>query len=74
MLDFEGVNFITYKTLGVDDFLEYEYDNILFDKVVEFNGYYIIKFKANLKTDGKDILEIHRVAELDKKYEQKLKK
>jgi hypothetical protein len=74
MLDFEGVNFITYKTLGVDDFLEYEYDNISFDKVVEFNGYYIIKFIANLKTDGKDILEIHRVAELDKKYEQKLKK
>ncbi len=74
MLDFEGVNFITYKTLGVDDFLEYEYDNISFDKVVEFNGYYIIKFIANLKIDGKDILEIHRVAELDKKYEQKLKK
>ena len=34
----------------------------------------ISKFNANLKTDGKDILEIHRVAELDKKYEQKLKK
>jgi hypothetical protein len=74
LLEFENVNFITHKTLGADDFLEYEYDNILFDKVVEFNGYYIIKFNAKLKIDGRDILEIHRVSELDKKYEQKQKK
>lgn len=74
MLDFNSVNFITYKTLGSDDFLEYEYDNISFDKIVEFNGYYIIKFIGKVKTNGNDILETHRVAELDKKYEQKLKK
>ena len=74
MLGFNSVNFITYKTLGSDDFLEYEYDNISFDKIVEFNGYYVIKFIGKVKTNGNDILEIHRVAELDKKYEQKLKK
>jgi hypothetical protein len=74
MLDFNSVNFITYKTLGSDDFLEYEYDNISFDKIVEFNGYYVIKFIGKVKTDGNDILETHRVVELDKKYEQKLKK
>jgi len=74
MLEFNGVNFITYKTLGADDFLEYEYDDISFDKIVEFNGYYIIKFTAKIKTDGNDILETHRMAELDKKYEQKAKK
>jgi hypothetical protein len=74
MLDLKNVNFITYKTLGSDDFLEYEYDNISFDKIVEFNGYYIVKFIGKVKISGNDILEIHRVAELDKKYEQKLKK
>ena len=74
MLDLNEVNFITYKTLGSDDFLEYEYDNLSFDKIVEFNGYYIVKFIGKVKTNGNDILETHRVAELDKKYEQKLKK
>ena len=74
MLEFNEINFITYKTLGSDDFLEYEYDSISFDKIVEFNGYYVIKFIGKVKTNGNDILETHRVAELDKKYEQKLKK
>lgn len=74
MLEFDSVNFITYKTLGADDYLEYEYDNISFDKIVEFNGHYVIKFNANVKTNGVDILEKHRVAELDIKYEQKAKK
>jgi hypothetical protein len=74
MLEFDSVNFITYKTLGADDYLEYEYDNITFDKIIEFNGHYVIKFNANVKTNGVDILEKHRVAELDIKYEQKAKK
>lgn len=74
MLDLNEVNFISYKTLGTDDFLEYEYDNLSFDKIVEFNGCYIVKFIGKVKTNGNDILETHRVTELDKKYEQKLKK
>jgi|LakMenE18May11ns_1017448.scaffolds.fasta_scaffold9954849_2 hypothetical protein len=74
MLDFNEINFITYKTLGTDDYLEYEYDNISYDKIVEYNGYYVIKFNAKIKTDGNDILDAYRVKELDKKYEQKAKK
>ncbi len=74
MLNFESVNFITYKTLGADDFLEYEYTNITFDKIVEYNGYYIIKFISKIKIDGNNILENYRVDELDKKYNKKEKK
>ena len=74
MLDFNEINFITYKTLGADDYLEYEYNNISYDKIVEYNGYYVIKFNAKIKTDGNDILDAYRVKELDKKYEQKAKK
>jgi hypothetical protein len=73
-LKFEGVEFITYKTIGSDDFLLYRYENIEFDKIVEFNGFYVIKFKGKVVIDGKDILEEHKVAELDKKYEQKASK
>ena len=34
----------------------------------------LIKFKAKLTINGQDILDDHKVDELEKKYEQKLKK
>jgi len=74
ILDIKKIGFITYKTIGAYDFLEYQYDDIVFDKIVTFNGFYVIKFKANVTVNGDDILEQHRVEELDKKYELKEKK
>ena len=74
IIEFSGVNFITYKSMGVNDFLEFEYDNISYDKIVEYNGYYVIKFIGTIKIDGRDILDEHRMVELDKKYENKTKK
>lgn len=74
IIEFNGVNFITYKSMGVNDFLEFEYDNITYDKIVEYNGYYVIKFIGTIKIDGRDILDEHRMFELDKKYENKQKK
>lgn len=74
MLEIKSVNFVTYKTLGIPDYLLYEYDIESFDKITIFNGYYLIKFIGNVKTNGKDIFETHRMNELDKKYENKLKK
>ncbi len=74
LIEFDSVNFITYKNIGVDDFLEFEYDIVEFDKIIEFNGSYVLKFKATVKINGEDVFEKHRVADLDKKYEQKLKK
>lgn len=73
-LEFDGVEFLTYKTIGADDFLLYNYEIIGFDKIIEFNGFYVIKFKAKLIIDGQDILEEHKVNELEKKYENKVKK
>jgi hypothetical protein len=74
MLEIKEVGFVTYKTIGADDFLEYKYEIIKFDKIVEFNGYYVIKFLATVMIDGEDILEKHRVTELDEKYKNKTKK
>jgi hypothetical protein len=72
--DIQKIGFVTYKNLGVEDYLEFEYDVQSFDKIIEFNGFYVIKFIAKVVTNGKDIFEEHRVVELDKKYEQKAKK
>jgi hypothetical protein len=74
MLNIKGVEFVTYKTLGVSDFLEFKYKIDSFDKIIEFNGFYVIKFIATVEVDGVDITEKHRVETLDKKYEQKAKK
>jgi len=74
MLDIKDVSFVSYKTMGVSDYLEYEYKITSFDKIIEFNGNYIIKFIADVSIDGRDILEEHRVEALDKKYADKAKK
>jgi hypothetical protein len=74
MLEFNSIEFVTYKSLGVSDFLEFKYEIESFDKIIEFNGSYVIKFIANVIVDGKDIMEEHRVEELDKKYADKAKK
>lgn len=74
ILDIKEVAFVSYKTIGSEDFLAYQYKVLNFDKIVDFNGYYVIKFIVEVILNGKDILEEHRVTELDNKYEKKEKK
>lgn len=74
MFDFNSVEFVTYKSLGVSDFLQFKYEIESFDKIIEFNGSYVIKFISNVVINGDDIMETHRVEELDKKYAEKAKK
>lgn len=72
--DFNEVKFVTYKAIGANDFLEYKYEITSFDKIIEFNGNYVIKFKANTIINGVDILSIYKQDELEKKYKNKEKK
>jgi len=74
MLEIKEVEFLTYKTIGADDFLQYNYEITSFDKIVEFNGHYLIKFIATVKVNGEDVLEKHRMIKLDEKYKNKQKK
>lgn len=74
ILDILGVKFITHQTLGVDDFLEYSYDIVSFDKIIEHNGHYVIKFIGETVINGNNILEDRRVVKLDEKYNNKEKK
>jgi hypothetical protein len=73
-LDFDGIEFISYKTIGVDDFLHYSYTNIKFDKIVEYNGHYVIKFKADISINAHNIFEQYKQDELEEKYEKKERK
>ena len=72
--EMKSIDFISFKTLGTNDFLEYKYSDVTYDKIVEFNGFYVIKFKCKVIVNGRDIFEEHRQEVLDKKYENKDKK
>jgi hypothetical protein len=73
-LELVNVSFVTYKSLGVSDFLLFEYSDVSFDKIVEFDGNYVIKFKAKISVNGEPMFDKYKVEELDKKYENKERK
>lgn len=70
-LEFQTVGFITDKTIGSVDFLKFEYDILSFDKIIEFDGNFVIKFVAKILINGLDILEIYKEEELEEKYKNK---
>jgi hypothetical protein len=70
-LEFQKVSFITDKTIGSVDFLQFEYDILSFDKIIEFDVNFVIKFVAKISTNGFDILEIYKEEELEEKYKNK---
>jgi len=73
-LDILSVTFVSYNTTGVKDMLDFEYKIIKFDKLVEFDGYYVIKFKSEVIKNGESLIEKYREEELDEKYKNKERK
>lgn len=71
MLDILGVGFTTYKDIGVKDFHRFQYEIKSFDKIIQFDGYYVIKFKSEIILNGEYLLEKYRLEELDEKYKNK---
>jgi hypothetical protein len=74
MLEIKEIGFITNNTLGKRNYLEFKYEVTSFDKITEFNGYYLIKFIAKVTTDGFDVLEKFKSESLEIKYKNKEKK
>lgn len=70
-LEISTVGFITNKTMGAKDFLLYKYKVDKVDKIIEFDGHYVVKFLAHPVINGESILEDFREEDLDKRYENK---
>lgn len=70
-LDIEGVNYITQNTMGASDYELYEYVITGVHKIVEFDGHYVIKFKANVTINGDNIIDKFRELDLDERYKNK---
>jgi len=71
LLEINKVGFISDKTIGCDDGLEYEYEITNFHKIVKFNGFYVIKFKAKPIINGEDVFSKYKLDELEERYENK---
>lgn len=74
LFEIKEVDFITYKSIGTYDFLEYRYVITSFDKIIEYDGSYVVKYKANVVINGDDILTKYIEEELEDKYKNKEKK
>jgi len=74
IIDIKTVSFVTNNTVGVPDFLEFEYTIQKFDKIVEFNEFYVIKFISEVTIEAKSIIDKFRNEELDEKYKNKEKR
>lgn len=57
IVDFQALSFISSNAYGTDDLKFYEYDNIKFDNIISFDGSYVLRFTADVVTDGFDMIE-----------------
>lgn len=71
LLEINQVAFITEKAIGAKNGLEYIYEIKKFHKIIEFNGYYIIKFMAKPIVNGLSIFDKYKLSDLDTRYENK---
>lgn len=74
VLDIENVYFITNHAYKQVDMLEFEFKNLTFLKIVEFDGHYIVRFKAKIVKNGIDLTEQYYSKTMDEKYKNKVKK
>lgn len=74
ILDYEEISFITNHAYKLDDMIKFVFKNIWFREVVEFDGHYILKFKASLQQDTLDLTKKYFSKTMEEKYKNKEKK
>ena len=74
ILDYEEVSFVTSHAYKMDDMVKFVFKNIRFREIVEFDGHYIVRFKASVQEDVIDLTKIYYSKTMDEKYKNKEKK
>lgn len=73
IIDFNGVNFVTSHAYLFDDMVEFDFKHPIFQKIVEYDGHYVIKFKATLSKLYDKIKDVYSKT-MDEKYQNKVAK
>ena len=71
---YEEISFITNHAYKLDDMIKFVFKNIWFREVKEFDGHYILKFKASLQQDTLDLTKRYFSKTMEEKYKNKEKK
>jgi len=74
ILDYEEVSFITKHAYKMNDLVKFVFKNIWFKEIVEFDGHYIVRFKASLRQDTIDLTKKYYSKTMDEKYKNKERK
>lgn len=71
---FDKVWFISEHAYGSKDYYRFEYGNLIFKDILEFDGDYVICFEADVISDGFDLTEKYFDAKMDSRYKNKEKR
>ena len=74
ILEMEQMRFITSHAYKQEDLIEFVFRNLWFKEVAEFDGDYILRFKASIEHDGYDLTDAYYNKTMDEKYKNKEKK
>lgn len=74
VLDMEQMRFVTNHAYKKDDLIEYVFRNLWYRETVEFDGDYILRFKASIEHDGYDLTASYYNKTMDEKYKNNEKK
>lgn len=74
VLDMEQMRFVTSHAYKQDDLIEYVFRNLWYKETVEFDGDYILRFKASIEHDGYDLTASYYNKTMDEKYKNNEKK
>lgn len=74
ILDYEEIYFYTHHAYKMNDMVKFVFKNIWFKEITEFDGHYIVRFKASLQQDVIDFCKIYYSKTMDEKYKNKEKK
>ena len=68
ILDYDEVSFITMHAYRIADMSKFVFRNIVFRGVSEFDGHYILRFKASVETSATDLTKVYYSKTMDDKY------
>jgi hypothetical protein len=74
ILDYQEISFITHHAYKLDDMIKFKFRNIWFKEVKEFDGNFILKFKAEIMNEDLDLTKRYFSKTMDDKYKNKEKK
>lgn len=74
LTEIHSIELLTSGAIGVKDNLRYKFKIDSFINIVEYNGFYVLKFNATIIENGYDVTSEVKSDSMEKKYAEKAKK